>query len=264
MNKTIQNFRQTVFDHFQLHGRSFPWRETQDPYAIWISEIMLQQTQTDRVVPKYTAFLRAFPTPKALEEAEIQEVLKLWQGLGYNRRGIALHNAAKIIMSEYRGKLPQSEAQLRKLPGIGTYTSAAICAFAYNLPVIMIETNIRRAFIHHFFSDQEGVSDSELFPLIEQAVDHENPRIWYYALMDYGAWLAKQVPNPNRRSKHYTKQGTFAGSNRQLRGMLVRLSLQKPDSTLADIVLETGAHPEKITALIHTMQEEGFPLPFNE
>jgi len=258
----MQDFKQTVFDHYAKSGRSFPWRENHDPYAILVSEIMLQQTQTDRVVPKYEAFLKAFPTIQDLAAASMSDVLLLWQGLGYNRRGIALQRAAQAMVEHHEGKVPQQEDELVSLPGIGPYTAGAIIAFAYNKPVVMIETNIRRVFIHHFFHDESDISDKQIFPLIEASVDHDNPREWYYALMDYGAWLAKQFPNPNRRSKHYTKQSSFEGSNRQLRGMLMRIGLKQPQVTLEELVHATGASPEKIKAAVLSMQQEGFPLPY--
>jgi A/G-specific adenine glycosylase len=256
-------FRQTVFDHFAKRGRQFPWRETRDPYAIWVSEIMLQQTQTERVVPKYVAFLAAFPTVQDLAHAEPTEVLKLWQGLGYNRRGLALHKAAQQVVQDHDGIMPNTEEALQSLPGIGAYTAAAICAFAYNQPAVMIETNIRRVFIHHFFHDSHEVHDRDIMTYIAQTVDKEHPREWYYALMDYGAALPKQIANPNRKSKHYVKQSTFEGSNRQVRGAIMKLSLENPDVTLKDLENMTGFTSERLEGALKSLQKDDFPLPKN-
>lgn len=186
---------------------------------------MLQQTQVSRVRTKYTEFITELPSFEQLAAAPQAEVVRLWQGLGYNRRALWLKAAAKMVVSEFDGQLPTEPTELRKLPGIGPNTAGSIAAFAFNAPVVFIETNIRRVFIHHCFADREGVNDAEILPLIEQALDGEEPREWYWALMDYGSYLATQLPNPNRRSKHYTKQSKFAGSDRQIRGEVLRLLL---------------------------------------
>lgn len=220
---------------------------------------MLQQTQTDRVVPKYKAFLAAFPTLAALAAADSVTVLQYWQGLGYNRRGLNLQRAAQEIMSRFSGQVPTAEQDLRSLPGIGPYTAAAIRAFAFNMPAVVIETNIRRAYLHHFFADQEGVPDKELLPVIDRTMDRKNPRQWYQALMDYGAYLGRTLPNPNRRSKHYSKQSKFEGSRRQLRGEIVRQSVAgKVDANA--IVEKYGADPGVIRDILTELRAEGFPV----
>lgn len=156
-----KKFVKTVWEHYQRHGRrSLPWRRTKNPYYILVSEIMLQQTQVDRVIPKYTSFLKQF-TVKRLSEASLGDVLREWQGLGYNRRAKLLHQCAIQIGNEYKGKFPKTHAELMKLPGIGHYTAGAIMAFAYNSPVPIIETNIRTVFIHHFFHDATDISDEQ-------------------------------------------------------------------------------------------------------
>ena len=254
-------FRQTVFDYFHNNGRDFPWRHTSDPYEIWVSEIMLQQTQTERVIPKYEAFIAAFPTIQSLALADEFEVLRLWQGLGYNRRGLALHRGAKQVMSLFNGEVPKTEVELLTLPGIGAYTAGAICAFAYNKPVVIIETNIRRVFIYHYFSTCHEVHDKELMPLISETVDLENPREWYYALMDYGASMAKKMPNPNRKSKHYIRQVKFEGSNRQVRGAIIKYSLENPKLTFQSLVESTQFSPDRIHIALEGLIKEDFPLP---
>lgn len=183
---------------------------------------MLQQTQVERVIPKYHAFMTQFPTVEALATAPLKDVLIAWQGLGYNRRAKFLQQSAKAVIDQ-GGNFPQEYQQLLQLPGIGPYTASAITAFAYNKPIRMIETNIRTAFIYHFFPDKEYVSDQELLPLIDQALPPDQPRIWYSALMDYGSVLKRLLPNPSRKSKHYKKQPSFVGSLRQTRGEILRL-----------------------------------------
>lgn len=203
-----------------------PWRDNPSPYYVVVSEVMLQQTQVSRVVLKFEDFVAKFPDWQSLAGASLSDVLAAWQGLGYNRRGQWLHQLALMVVNQYQGQLPVDPLELVKLPGIGPNTAGSITAFAFNSPVVFIETNIRRVFIHHFFEDQEGVTDKQLLPIIEQALDHEHPREWYYALMDYGAHLVKTTPNPNRRSYHYARQSKFEGSHRQLRGKILRYFLE--------------------------------------
>lgn len=227
-SKDIASFKRKVKLFYTNNKRSFPWRETRNPYHILVSEIMLQQTQTSRVAEKYKDFLLEFPTLEALAAAPLRNVLKIWQGLGYNRRALYLKKTAEVITSSRASTLPQSEKELVKLPGVGKNTAGALLSFAYNLPAIFIETNIRRVFLYEFFKDKEGVSDKELLPLITETLDRKNPREWYYALMDYGAHIARTVENPNRKSRHYKKQSTFEGSPRQARGQIIKLLLEKP------------------------------------
>ncbi|MCE9643754.1 A/G-specific adenine glycosylase [Candidatus Parcubacteria bacterium] len=223
----IGAFQKKVLAHFRTHGRVLPWRETRDPYRILLSEIMLQQTQVERVRSYYTRFLKAFPTIQKLAAAPLRDVLVLWQGLGYNRRAKYLHEAA-IALSKNKAGFPKDAAALRALPGVGPYTASAVAAFAYGAPEILIETNIRTAYLHHFFAERKDVSDTEILPLIEQTLYKKDPRIWYYALMDYGAHLKSILPNPSRRSVHHKKQAAFKGSNRELRGAILKhLALQK-------------------------------------
>lgn len=224
MNKIERDkFRRTVWRYYRAHGRDLPWRDTANPYAILISEVMLQQTQVDRVIPKYEAWLRRFPDIASLAQASLADVLGLWQGLGYNRRALNVQRCAQALVRHHGGSLPTNEAELRALPGIGPYTAAAIMAFAHNQPTIMIETNIRTVFLHHFFPDQKEVADAEILPLIIDTVSKRQPRKWYWALMDYGSYLKQQHGNSSRRSKHYAKQSAFAGSNRQVRGKIIKL-----------------------------------------
>jgi A/G-specific adenine glycosylase len=199
-----------------------PWRETSDPYRILVSELMLHQTQADRVIPKYQDFLDAFPDVRRLAAAGLGEVLAKWQGLGYNRRARYLHEAARHIVAEHDGQVPGSEELLRQLPGVGPYTAGAVAAFAFGQPVVFIETNIRRVYLHVFRPGREKVTDAELLPFVAVTMDSRRPRDWYYALMDYGASLAGQFTNSNRRSAHYRRQSRFHGSTREVRGRIIR------------------------------------------
>lgn len=233
--RDIKTFQEVVWNYYHAHARSMPWRDNHDPYWVVVSEVMLQQTQVSRVLPKFEAWVKRFPDWQNLAAAPLGDALREWQGLGYNRRGRWLHQLAQIVVSEHQGKLPEDPTELVKLPGIGPNTAGSIAAFAFNRPVIFIETNIRRVFIHHFFEDEEGITDKQLLPLIKESLNPENPREWYYALMDYGAYLSKHVPNPNRRSKHYARQSTFEGSNRQLRAQILRYILEHKSATQTDI-----------------------------
>ena len=225
-SKKISEFRRTVWKYYNENGRhDLPWRKTKDPYRILVSEVMLQQTQVARVLEKYKQFLKRFPTVRALAKASLADVLKIWSGLGYNRRAKYLHDTAKQLMLFSRGRVFIASDELQKLPGIGPYTAAAIRVFAFNEPGILIETNIRAAFIHHFHSNvlqNVRVSDAEILPLAQKAAEGQDPRKWHWALMDYGAYLKRSGVRNNNRSAHYTKQSKFEGSLRQVRGEILR------------------------------------------
>ena len=195
---------------------------------------MLQQTQVDRVIPKYQAFLKAFPTLRALADAPLGSVLSLWSGLGYNRRARMLHESACMVRDFHHGRLPKTVQELEQLPGIGPYTARAVAAFAHNTPVVMLETNIRAVYLHTFFPERDDVADAELIPYIEQTLDIENPREWYAALMDYGTYIKKLHPNPSRKSAHHVQQAPFKGSLREVRGAVLRAVLTTPH-TLSDL-----------------------------
>ncbi len=229
-----QEFIQLVWDYYYQHKRPMPWRDNTHPYWVVVSEIMLQQTQVNRVLEKFPVFIEQFPSFEVLAESSLGEVLQAWQGMGYNRRAKYLWQIAQKVIQEYDGMLPDNPSLLVNFPGIGKATASSIVAFAYNKPTIFIETNIRRVYIHHFFSRLENIADNDLLPFIERTVSQDNPREWYYALMDYGTYLKTQIINPNRKSKHYTRQSVFEGSNRQIRSQIIKLLLQGP-KTLAQI-----------------------------
>ena len=295
--------------------RDLPWRRTYDPYAIWISEVMLQQTQVSRVDGRWQRWLERFPTVDALAAAAPSDVLEEWQGLGYNRRALSVHRAAQAI-SEAGGVFPQDPKELVKLPGIGPATAAGICAFAFNLHGVYLETNVRTVFLHELYPQAEGVPDSELVPLVEltcpaSVADAGNadsaanvadadgaanvadavaavtdavvdtaaesdeteltPRSWYYALLDYGAYLKKTIPNPSRRSKSHVKQSRFEGSHRQKRAELLRVLLAHKDEggaefdtlhqELCQVEVNAGRETldEQVTlGLLEELAKEGF------
>jgi A/G-specific adenine glycosylase len=254
----IRNFQKTIYQFYRNHGRKFPWRETKNPYRIWISEIMLQQTQTDRVVPKYQAFVKSFPTIESLAKASLHEVLLQWQGLGYNRRAVALKRSAEKLVANYGGKLPKDTATLLQLPGIGPYTAAALQAFVYNQPSVFIETNIRTVFIYFFFPKSREVTDTALMPLIASTLDDVSPRDWYYALMDYGAMLKKTIGNVNKKSAHYSKQSAFKGSNREMRGKILKAFIAKQHLTQQQLLNAIGVDTDKIEFNLYKLVQEGF------
>ena len=208
--------------------RDLPWRNLDDPYAVLVSEVMLQQTQVVRVGKYWNRFMGMFHTIDALAAASTADVLAQWQGLGYNRRALALKRTAEVCSAERGGTLPATNEELQALPGIGPATAAGVMAFAYNRPGVYLETNVRTVFLHELFADREKVSDRELWPLVEVTCPEDDARAWYYALLDYGAHLKAVVANPSRRSAHHTRQSTFEGSRRQKRAELVRLVLAEP------------------------------------
>ncbi|HYF10648.1 MAG TPA: A/G-specific adenine glycosylase [Candidatus Paceibacterota bacterium] len=247
-----------ILAHFRAHARAFPWRETRDPYRILVSEIMLQQTGVERVRGYYARFLERFPTVEALARAPLNEVLRLWQGLGYNRRAKYLREAAIAMKA---GGFPRDAAGLCALPGIGPYTASAIAAFAYGTPEVLIETNIRAAYLHHFFPRAKAVPDKKILPLIEKTLYKKDPRTWYYALMDYGAHLKSREINPSRRSAHHKKQAAFKGSNRELRGALLR-HLASRKSLSREVLFKKaaplGRSGEEIDRALAALAKEGF------
>lgn len=270
-------FSAHVFKQGAQLYRDLPWRRTQDPYAIWISEVMLQQTQVARVEGRWQRWLERFPTLEALAAASRADVLDEWQGMGYNRRALALWQAANEI-SQVGGRFPTTAQELVQLPSIGPATAAGICAFAYNQHGVYLETNVRTVFLHELFPNELQVKDTRLVPLVdatcpasaqEPTVFEGSPRQWYYALLDYGAYLKKTVPNPSRRSAGHVKQSKFEGSHRQKRAELLRLILAHEEGASFEEltrelnVFEQAAardalEPAYVAALLEELQKDGF------
>ncbi len=252
------DFVNTIYSYYRANKRPFAWRKTKNPYRVLVSEIMLQQTQTSRVISKYESWLKKFPDVQHLASASVAEVLKEWQGLGYNRRALALKKTAEVVVKKYRSRFPKTYEEILELPGIGPYTAGAVMAFAYNKSFPIIETNIRTVFIHFFFRDKKGVHDKDILKLVEETLDTENPREWYYALMDYGVMLKKTMGNLNTKSRHYTKQTPFKGSNREVRSMILK-ELQQTSATAAQLRKKlTTVDKDKIDINLSALQKEGF------
>jgi A/G-specific adenine glycosylase len=267
-DKKKEAFQGFIWDYYYKNNRgNLPWRKKITPYRIWVSEIMLQQTQVDRVVPFFNNWMKKFPSIKKLAEAPQSEVLCAWKGLGYNSRALRMKKTAEL------GNLPKTYDELIKLPGIGPYTAGAIMAFAYDQSTVMIETNIRRAYIHHFFKNstpnpssckEEGdrtVHDREILEFIKQTLPENNFREWYWALMDYGAHLGKTIPNPNKKSRHYAVQKKFKGSDREIRGKVLeilleekKISFQKLSKKLESLSVNT----ERLHKVLAGLEQEGF------
>lgn len=254
---SIKKFQETVWAFYKGNARnSLPWRKTKDPYKILVSELMLQQTQVSRVLVKYEEFLKRFPTMKLLASSPLSDVLKAWQGLGYNRRAKFLHLLAKEVVKDYKGTLPSSEEKLLQLPGLGRATASALVAFAFNKPTVYLETNVRSVFLHHFFPGVDGVSDSELLPLIHRAGVGQQSREWNWALLDYGSYIKTTYGNPNARSKQYTKQSKFKGSNREVRGAVLRL-LQKGSKSKVSLFKTLDFDATRIEKVLSDLHAEG-------
>lgn len=251
-------FRRRVYGFYREEGRSLPWRETRDPYRILVSEFMLQQTQVERVRGKYEAFIEVFPDLESLAAADLAEVLTLWQGLGYNRRAKALRETARRAVSQGDGGLPEDPEKLEGYPGVGKATAGAVAAFAFGRPVVFLETNIRRVFIHFFFPGPETIRDRVILPLVARTLDGRRPREWYYALMDYGVMLKKAGGNPNRKSAHYRRQSPFEGSDRQVRSKVLGLLLREGVLTEEDLVSRLSGDPLRIGRIIRVLEREGF------
>lgn len=229
--------------------RDMPWRADTRPYYILVSELMLQQTQVDRVIPKFLTFIDAFPNEEALAAASLAEVLLYWQGLGYNRRAKFLHESAKRVVEQ--GEFPDDVSGLTALPGVGKNTAGAILAYAYNQPSLFIETNVRAVYIHHYFNDQDVVDDRAIYDALEQTIDRDHPREFYWALMDYGSWLKKQGVKPSR-SRHYKKQSPLKGSVREMRGRIIAALTagEMTDKQLRLAVEADARYESAITTLI--------------
>lgn len=248
-------------EYYGEYGRhDLPWRTKQFPYHVAVSEIMLQQTQVDRVIPFFKNWMKQFPSWKSLAYAPQSDVLRAWKGLGYNSRALRLQSLAQAVTETYKGRIPSNYDLLLKLPGIGPYTAGAIRAFAFNEYTPLIETNIRRIFIHHFFKDSGDVSDAEIFEVMNDMGQVENPRQWYAALMDYGSTLPKIIKhNPNKQSKHYSKQSKFEGSDRQIRGKILDILLETKKISKEKVFEQLGKEESaRYQKIVDQLEKENF------
>jgi A/G-specific adenine glycosylase len=256
----VKSFQKHVWDSYKKSGRhDLPWRLNTSFYHVLVSEIMLQQTQVSRVIEKYKRWLQVFPDMKTLAKADLVEVLQQWQGLGYTRRAKYLQQIAQELsgLTEI-GLCSLSVEELDALPGIGPYTARAIHTFVTNSRNIFIETNIRTIHLHHFFQDKDIVTDRELLEKIAETTPKDNCREWYWALMDYGSELKRSGIKNNSKSSSYSKQSSFVGSNRQVRGMILALLLDKKlvsKNKLKDALKVESAALQKALA---ELEKEGF------
>ena len=259
--RVISMFQALIYGYYQNQGRTFPWRETDNPYYILVSEIMLQQTQTERVIQKYSEFTTLFPDFPSLAGASLKKVLEVWRGLGYNRRAKTLKKIAEIITTQYNSVLPSNPDVLETFPGIGKATAGAISAFAFHNPVPFIETNIRTVFIYFFFQGETNIKDKDILPMVERTLDATNPREWYYALTDYGVMLKKMDKTLNKRSFHYQKQSPFKESDRQIRGTVLKVLLKKPyteSELIGELTHTLHCNSERVMRILDQLEKEGF------
>lgn len=247
-------FQELVWQKGRELYRHMPWRQDTRPYYVLVSELMLQQTQVERVIPKFNEFIVQFPKEQSLAEASLADVLKLWQGLGYNRRAKFLHESAKMIVREFDGRFPDTKKKLTSLPGVGGNTAGAILAYSFNQPAVFVETNIRTVYFHHFFKNDEKVDDKELLLLVEETIDNEHPKEWYWALMDYGSWLKRNGQGRLQQSKHYKKQTVLKGSIREVRGRILTL-LAEQDTDREKLKMKLSADERFDTAINGLMRD---------
>jgi A/G-specific adenine glycosylase len=250
-----KDFQELIAQKGRELYRVMPWREDTRPYYVLVSELMLQQTQVDRVIPKFHAFIARYPDEAVLAAAPLSEVLGLWSGLGYNRRAKYLHDTAKIITNNLQGEFPTEYEPLLELSGVGPNTAGAILAYAFNKPAVFIETNVRTVYFYHFFTDGEKVSDAELKELVNKTIDVEHAREFYWALMDYGTYLKKQGVGAIRQSLHYKKQSALKGSVREVRGLIIK-RLTKGDLTLEELKREV-VYDQRFTPALEGLLRDG-------
>lgn len=262
-----------VVEHVAKRGaelyRDFSWRQTSDPYAVLVSEVMLQQTQTVRVVRFFERWIERFPTCDALASASVADVLSEWQGLGYNRRALMLKRACEQISESFGGVLPDTLESLVALPGIGPATAAGVMAFAHNVHAPYLETNVRAVFLHELWPEEDKVSDKYVFDVVKRAAEiadelGTDARTWNYALLDYGVWLKKEYPNPSRRSKHHTVQSAYEGSRRQKRASLLREILGDPGQKLDVYAQVCKLEPGVAQDVLEDLVAEGFLVCEND
>lgn len=257
---TDEAFKEFIWQQGRELYRDMPWRRDTRPYYVLVSELMLQQTQVARVIPKFEAFIDRFPSEQTLAEAGLDEVVQLWQGLGYNRRAQYLHRAVRMITDEFDGVWPQTQAALKQLPGVGENTAGAIAAYAFNQPAVYIETNIRTVFFHHFFEDVlDEIDDKAVRERVEATLDVESPREWYWALMDYGATLKQQGVHNNAQSRHYKKQAPLRGSVREVRGNIIALLVRQHDGGVKRTSIErySWGSDERLAPALEGLVREG-------
>ncbi len=251
--RRIAQFQKKILSFYAEKKRDLPWRRTTDPYAILLSEIMLQQTQVDRVVAYYKRWLEKWPTIRDLAGASRAEVFREWLGLGYNNRAKNLHEAAKIISEKYKGNVLAALEHYGELPGIGPYTAAAVHIFSANKGLITVDTNIRRILIHEFRLD-EKIADRELREIAGKCLPPGKSRDWHNALMDYGAMFLTSRKTGIRPK---TRQLQFEGSDRQVRSRILRHLLNGKDCSLGELRKIAGCDAKQLRRIVEGMAKDG-------
>jgi A/G-specific adenine glycosylase len=251
----------------------YPWRTTRDPYSILVSEVMLQQTQASRVVPAYRSFLLRFPTVQSLARARLRDVVTAWDGLGYNRRAVALSEAARAIVRDHGGAVPADPVELPRLPGIGPYTAAAVSSIAFGSAAAAVDTNARRIVARFFLAaEPDDVSPREVRALAEAWLDRRDPGTWNQAVMDLGREHCRPRPRcdgcPLRAACRFAAEGrqpkparrrqpAFEGSFRQVRGAVIRTLRARDDASLGALARETGAPLERVGMAVAALAADG-------
>ena len=250
---TVKQFRQKIWRFYRKNKRSFPFRETTDPYCVTVSEIMLQQTQAERVANYYTKWINQWPNWRALAGAGKQELLRAWSGLGYNRRALWLGEISRIVCERFDGALPDDPGALKALPGIGEYTSRAILIFSRNKQIAAIDTNIRQTLIAELPLNPE-ISQKELYAIAEKLIPRGRSRAWHYALMDYARLaLAPQT----KRAIPKPRQAEFHGSIRQIRGEIIRRLTNQKSVGLALIGKALGRSESDTVRAARSLERDG-------
>ncbi len=252
----VAELQERLLSWYSANGRDLPWRHTRDPYAVLVSEIMLQQTQVSRVVPKYHAWLQAYPRLEDLAAAPFDAVLRSWQGLGYNTRARRLRDCAAAAVetaADGDAALPRTLPELLRLPGVGPYTARALLVFAYDQDVAAVDTNVRRVLTHELgLARDTGATD--LQALAEAVLPRGRSRDWHNALMDYGALvLTARVSGVSSRHS----QDSFVGSRRWQRSQLLQTVLTGGPQTVAHLAAVTGFSPAAVVELITLLERDG-------
>jgi A/G-specific adenine glycosylase len=263
MDKTeSEEFIARVWSYYRAHQRQLPWRGINKcslrvrGYRVVVSELMLQQTQVTRVVDKYNLWMQQWPTIDSFISASFVDVLSAWSGLGYNRRAKYIFDSLHTIHDMFKGIVPADTTTLTKLPGIGINTAGAIVVYTYNLPVVFIETNIRTVFLHEWYQQATTkVPDSLLLEKVADTIDVDNPRAWYYALMDYGTFIKRLHGSQLSKSASYKKQPMFKGSKREVRGRVVALLLRNSVMTLNE--LAANIPDRRLSNVLNELQKDG-------
>lgn len=255
----IDDLRERLLRWYAENGRDLPWRRTRDPYAILVSEVMLQQTQVPRVVPKYAAFLERFPDLAALAEAPLADVLALWSGLGYNNRALRLKRAAEGAVARTRDgrlgrppSLPGTVEELMRLPGIGPYTARAVLIFAHNADLAAVDANIRRVLLHELRLPHD-LSPAELQRVAIAVLPRGRSRNWHNALMDYGALV---LTSRTTSIAPLTTQSPFEGSRRSYRSRLVKLLLDESPRRRDELPGLLGLPPDDADEIVRLLEAD--------